>query len=134
MRKIAAIITCSLILVCFLSTSVLAAFPYVKVVPGTEKLEGQYIGSTLCYRASIQGVAGDELNGWSGYLQCRLYRGSTWIASSQKIRMWHIPYPATTPWREKEINTNYKGSAYGYYKYRDNPEVYGWLKTWYESA
>lgn len=130
MRKVAGLSACAVIIICFLATTVLAAFPYVNLVPDSEKLEGKYIGSTLCYRASIAGTMGEGGGGFASYLQCRLYKSLTWITSSYKVRLWGTPSTAITGWRE--LSGSYiNGKAYGYYQYRDDPEQSAWLKTWY---
>ncbi len=120
MRKVAGLSVCAVIIICFLSTTVLAAFPYIDLVPNSEKLEGRYIGSTLCYRASIAGTLGEGGGGFTSYLQSRVYQGLTRIKSSSKVRMWGTPYYATILWCERS-GADIKGKAYGYYKYQDSP-------------
>ena len=95
MRKVAGLSACAVIIICFFATTVLAAFPYIDLVPNSERLEGMYIGSTLCYRASIAGTLGEGGGGFTSYLQSRVYQGLTLIKSSAKVRMWGTPKYAT---------------------------------------
>lgn len=114
------LLVCVMLIICFLSTTVLAAFPYIDLVPGSEKLEGRYIGSTICYRASVAGTLGEGGGGFTSYLQSRVCQALTLIKSSSKVQMWGTPYYATILWCERS-GADIKGKAYGYYKYQDSP-------------
>jgi len=112
MRKIAAIITCSLILVCFLSTSVLAAYPYITLDPSSRYIISRYYGSFMQYQASISGKMNKDHE--KAYLRTNIYENGVYRGTSGSTCMWGYYIPAKTPWVDKQQYNNFSAKAYGH--------------------
>lgn len=111
MRRALAIIVCTLIMVSVLSTTVLAARPYITLDMASKKIEARYYGSFMQYRATISGKMNKDHE--KAYLQTRIYEAGTWRATSTWTCMWGTPIAATTQWVDKINNSNFSAKAYG---------------------